>query len=95
MLVLSRRTGESLRIGARVRVQVVAVQGNRVRLAIEAPDEVSVHREEIYQRIAEANREALCGEALCSEAPCGEPRSGEASHGDAPASGGEREGEAA
>jgi carbon storage regulator len=60
MLVLSRRNGEALRIGSRIRIQVVAIQGGQVRLAIDAPLEIGVHREEIYQRIAEANRASAC-----------------------------------
>jgi len=59
MLVLSRRIGEAIRIGSNVSVRVVALQGSQVRLAIEAPDAVSVHREEIYERIAQANRTAM------------------------------------
>jgi len=59
MLVLSRRIGEAIRIGSKVSVRVVALQGSQVRLAIEAPDAVSVHREEVYERIAEANRAAM------------------------------------
>ncbi len=50
MLVLSRRQGESIVIAGRVRVKVECVRGNRVRLAIDAPDEVSVDREEIWVR---------------------------------------------
>jgi len=51
MLILSRRTGESLIIGDNVTINVLGIQGNQVRLGIEAPREVSVHREEIYARI--------------------------------------------
>ena len=58
MLVLSRRPGESLVIGADVRVKVVSTSGGQVRLAIDAPRHVAVHREEVFERIAEANREA-------------------------------------
>ncbi len=58
MLVLSRKPGEALKIGAELRVVVVSVSGNQVRLAIDAPDDVPVHREEVYERIASANREA-------------------------------------
>ena len=58
MLVLTRKNGQGLRIGPRVRVQVVAVQGGVVRLAIDAPEDVSIYREEVYQRIAAANLEA-------------------------------------
>ena len=58
MLVLTRREGEALRIGSEISVRVVSMRGNRVRLAIEAPDGVTVHREEIFDRIAQQNREA-------------------------------------
>lgn len=58
MLVLTRKPGESLRIGADVRISVVSSTGGHVRLAIEAPGEVDIYREEIYERIAEANQQA-------------------------------------
>lgn len=51
MLVLSRNTGESLMIGSNVEVYVVAIQGDRVRLAIRAPRDISIHRKEIAQRM--------------------------------------------
>ena len=63
MLVLSRKVGEAIQIGSNVRVRVVAIQAGQVRLAIDAPDEIRVHREEIYQRIAQANREATSGDS--------------------------------
>jgi carbon storage regulator len=58
MLVVARRLGERVRIGSDVRITVVAVSGSQVRLAIEAPDHVAIHREEVFARIEEANREA-------------------------------------
>lgn len=58
MLVLTRREGEALQIGTEISIRVVSVRGNRVRLAIDAPDGVTIHREEIFERIAEQNREA-------------------------------------
>jgi carbon storage regulator len=58
VLVLTRKNGESLRIGAGIRVTVVSTSGGQVRLGIEAPTRVPVFREEVYARIVEANREA-------------------------------------
>ena len=53
MLILTRRTGETLMIGdnAEIKVTVLGIKGNQVRLGVDAPKEVSVHREEIYARI--------------------------------------------
>ena len=51
MLILTRKTGESLMIGTEVTVTVMAVNGNQVRIGINAPKDVAVHREEIYERV--------------------------------------------
>lgn len=51
MLILTRRVGETLMIGDQVTVTVLGVKGNQVRVGISAPKDVSVHREEIFQRI--------------------------------------------
>jgi carbon storage regulator len=51
MLILTRRIGESVVIGDDINITVLGVKGNQVRLGVNAPKDVSVHREEIYQRI--------------------------------------------
>ena len=51
MLILTRRVGESLRIGDEVSVTVLGIKGSQVRIGVNAPKSVSVHREEVYDRI--------------------------------------------
>ena len=58
MLVLTRRLGESIRIGDDVLVRVVDVQAGAVRIAIEAPREIPVHREEVWNQVQAENRSA-------------------------------------
>jgi carbon storage regulator len=55
MLVLSRKRGETIVIGSEVAVTILSVEGGRVRLGVVAPMEVPVHREEIFERIANAS----------------------------------------
>lgn len=61
MLILTRRVGETLMIGDNVTITVLGVKGNQVRLGVNAPKDVAVHREEIYQRIQRENEEDETG----------------------------------
>ncbi len=58
MLILTRRIGESIMINEDITVTILGVRGLQIRIGIEAPQEVSVHREEIYRRIKQEQREA-------------------------------------
>ena len=58
MLVLTRKTGEAVTIGDQIRIRVVEVKGNQVRLGIEAPQEMRIYREEIYLQVQDENRHA-------------------------------------
>ena len=62
MLILTRRVGETLMIGDQVSVTVLGVKGNQVRIGVNAPRNVSVHREEIYERIRRENGDAVIHE---------------------------------
>ncbi|PKM46096.1 MAG: carbon storage regulator [Gammaproteobacteria bacterium HGW-Gammaproteobacteria-1] len=57
MLILTRRVGETLMIGEEVSVTVLGIKGNQVRIGVNAPKDVSVHREEIYERIQREKQE--------------------------------------
>lgn len=59
MLVLSRKKDEKIIIGDNISIMVVDIQGDKVRLGIEAPREVSVHREEVYQAILKKQAEPV------------------------------------
>jgi len=59
MLVLTRKSGESLRIGKNIILTVLEKTSGAVRLGIEAPLDIPIYREEIYQRLQEANRNAV------------------------------------
>ncbi|MBI5184063.1 MAG: carbon storage regulator CsrA [Nitrospinae bacterium] len=56
MLILTRKSGDSITIGDNIKITVVEIRGRQVRLGIEAPAELVVHREEVYKRIQEENR---------------------------------------
>ena len=67
MLILTRRVGETLVIGDDVRVTVLGVRGNQVRVGVNAPKDVAVHREEIYQRIQSEKEVPNLGEDSVSD----------------------------
>jgi carbon storage regulator len=64
MLILSRKPGESIVIDGRIRVNIVRVEGDVVKLGIEAPAEVPVHRQEVYEEIQKNNQQALTKQNL-------------------------------
>lgn len=64
MLILTRRVGETLMVGDEVTVTVLGVKGNQVRIGVNAPRDVAVHREEIYERI---KREQAAGAPVTAE----------------------------
>jgi carbon storage regulator len=68
MLILTRRVGETLMIGDEVTVTVLGVKGNQVRIGVNAPRDVAVHREEIYERIKREQAEAGQDAGLMSHA---------------------------
>jgi len=59
MLVLTRSLGEAIRIGEGIRIKILQIENGQVKLGIDAPKDISVHREEVYQRIKEENLRAI------------------------------------
>lgn len=57
MLILTRKVGESLLIGDEISIKILSTQGNQVKVGVSAPKDVSVYREEIYQRVKETKDE--------------------------------------
>ncbi|VAX16881.1 Carbon storage regulator [hydrothermal vent metagenome] len=64
MLVLTRKLGESVTIGDDIKISVIDIKGRQVRLGIEAPPSMTIHREEVYAKIQEENRRAALTEPL-------------------------------
>jgi len=67
MLVLTRKPGESVTIGDDIKITVIDVKGRQVRIGIEAPREMTIHREEIYAKIHEENLKAAFAKAVNME----------------------------
>ncbi len=61
MLILSRKVGESIRINSNICITVMEIDGRNIKIGIEAPREVAIHREEVYRRIQEENKSAAQG----------------------------------
>ena len=73
MLILTRRVGETIVIGDNVIVTVLGIKGNQVRIGINAPKDVTVHREEIYQRIQQEKNTTTPATTTAAPAPVAKP----------------------
>ena len=75
MLILSRKTNESIVIDGRIIVKIVRVEGDVVKLGVEAPMDVPVHRQEVYEEIQRNNKEALTqGRPALPQLPASKPK---------------------
>ena len=75
MLILSRKTNESIVIDGRITVKIVRVEGDVVKLGVEAPSDVPVHRQEVYDEIQRNNKQALTqGRPVLPRLPEGKPK---------------------
>ncbi len=64
MLILTRKLGEVINIDDNIKIHVVSIQGKQVRIGIEAPEYLKVHRHEVYERIMEANKLSLANDNI-------------------------------
>lgn len=62
MLILTRKKGESIRIGDTIEIKIVAVDGDQIKLGISAPREIDIYRQEIYEAIQQENSQAATGQ---------------------------------
>lgn len=74
MLVLTRRPGESIVVGDNIVVTVIEIKGGQVRIGIDAPRDVDVYREEIYEQVRQENLRAIAGAAEIRKAVQDSPR---------------------
>jgi carbon storage regulator len=63
MLILSRKSGESIVIDGRIHVKIVRVEGDVVKLGVQAPTDVPVHRQEVYEEIQRSNKQAITSQS--------------------------------
>lgn len=59
MLILTRKPGESLYLGDNIKLKILSVQGKQIKIGLDVPDDMTVYREEVYEKIKEQNRKAL------------------------------------
>ncbi len=67
MLILTRKPGESIYIGDKIKITLVELKGNQIRVGVDAPKELKIYREEIYLQILEENKQAAAGPEIKGE----------------------------